>query len=764
MAELAHRLQHYKEIETHGSAVRLNIYVKTTLYPVVTKIGDVLVSLSYGIQGADGAVDEPIQKTSLEFSLVDAPERNTANERWGNWETFFTPDATGFKVELVIDDVVRWTGYITPDSWEEDLSWHAPVSIVARDNWGRLQDFMFDHKGDDDNLISVEDLLAAAVAKAEIPMSVVINKDVAWPTCDDIPLYRHMVNVRQFEDKTWWDALYDTLGSLGIVVTYEDNNTFVAAPLRARVNKGHAYMPDVKKKEFNFVASGHRSLVPAVKEIVEVQNYDFSDDMINAPELTIADFNAGSTYPFTTQPYGVAEKTMPVFSLRPGGFWKQGESGYYSAFCQFNYTPRENDDKVRLTDGKTLFIACNPGTAADYSTAWRNMRGVYCDLNMTMMRADISFRVGAPVRLYGEDYNTGTAPFSMETTSPAVQNVRAKVRYTTASGAVHSWNGSKWEVGDLYCTITPPTSEGAVYECAFTIGSADIDEPGVLHLEFVCGQYIIRGEYTDIGNGMYMPITDIKMTSVWATEAENKVTTKYSESNNVILERQPAIGCLNFDTTSPNEVLNGVYTPTLGRPASREWRMSDDDATTYQLPVLLHKELLAYHSKANNVLTGEMVVDKLKALPSFDCLWLWRGKEHLLMAGRVNLVSGTMEGAELREFVRYGDMWQPHVNIDHFVVGYDGGSVFVRVTANEGTAWSVTTPAWVLPSVFSGNGTADIILTVTAQAADRDGYVFIGPAVVKISQRSVGDFNADYNEDFKQKRDFNADYDKKDMN
>jgi hypothetical protein len=36
---------------------------------------------------------------------------------------------------------------------------------------------------------------------------------------------------------------------------------------------------------------------------------------------------------------------------------------------------------------------------------------------------------------------------------------------------------------------------------------------------------------------------------------------------------------------------------------------------------------------------------------------LWRGKEHLLMAGRVNLVSGTMEGAELREFVRYEDMW-----------------------------------------------------------------------------------------------------------
>jgi len=651
MAELAHRLAYYKDIVTHGSAVRLNIYQKTTLYPITQEIGDVLVSMSYGIQGSGEAVDEPIQKTSLEFSLADAPERNTQKERWGGWETFYTPDATGFKVELVIDGVVRWTGFITPDSWEEDLSWHAPVTITARDNWGRLQDFMFDLAGDEDHLISVADLLTAAAQKAEVAMEVTINEDVAWPFCNGFPLYEHMINVLAFKDRTWWDALYDTLGSLGLVLTYEDGNRFVLAPLRSRVAKGEG-------KEFKFVASGHRSLAPAVREIVETQNYEFSEDMINAPELTIADFNAGSTYPFTTQPYGVTEKVMPVFSLRSGGFWKQGTSGtYYSLLCQFNYTPRQNDDAVRLKDGKTLFLACNPGTAADYATAQNKMRGVYCEVNMTKMRAELSFRVGAPVRLYGSDYNTGTAPYSAEVTSPAIASIHARIVYTPAIGSAKCFNGSAWVTGNTPCTLTPPTSEGAAYEAAFVIPSADIDAPGVLRIEFICGKYIIRGEYTDAGNGMYMPITELKMTGVWATEAENKVTTKYSEGNNVILERQPAVGCLNFDTTSPNEVLNGVYTPTLGRPASREWRWSDEDATTYQLPVLLHKELLCYHGKPNNVLTGEMIVDDLKGLPSFDSLWLWRGKEHLLMAGRVNLVSGTMEGAELREFVRYEDMW-----------------------------------------------------------------------------------------------------------
>jgi hypothetical protein len=645
-----YNLYEYKEITAKWGTARLNIYQKHTgLVPRVQKIGDVLAALNFGIQGADEAVDSPIQKTSLEFALVDAPERNKVNEAWGGWESFFTSDATAYKVELVVNGAVRWTGFITPDSWEEDLSYHAPVSIIARDNWGRLNDFMFDHEGNADNLISVADLLFAAKEKAGVVMDVEIDTDAEWPECNGVALYEHFVNVRAFEDRTWWDALSDTLASLGIVLQYEDYNTFKLRPLRARVNKETT-------KNFAFVASAHRSLAPAVKEIVEKQTYEFSEDMINAPELTIADFASGATYPFTTQPYGTTEKMMPVFSLKSGRFWKQSAGTYYNLLCQFNYLPRENDDEVRLQDSKTLFLACNPGTASDYSTAQTKMRGVYCDLNMTRMRAQISFKAGTPVRLYGESYNTGTAPYSEQFTSPAISSIYMRVTFTPVSGAPKSFNGTKWVSGTAPCTITPPTSEGAVYEHEFTIPSADIDQPGVLHIEFFCGKYIILGDYepTDAdGNGMYMPVVDLKMTPMWETEAENKVTTKYNESNNIIIERNPAIGCLNFDTMSPQEVLNGVYSPETGCPAARVWSMSDGDLET-QLPVLIHQQLLAYHSKPNNVLTGTMVTE---GLPSFGCLWRWRGKEHLLLSGRINLATGHLDGATLREFIRYEDLF-----------------------------------------------------------------------------------------------------------
>jgi hypothetical protein len=652
-------LRYRKSFTTKGCDVTLNIYKKITSSArwVDKEIGEVLVSLNYGIQGSEDAVDSPIQKTSLEFSLVDAPELSTRDKICGAWEEFYTPDATGYKVELVVDDVVKWTGYITPDSWEEDLSYHAPISITARDNWGRLQDYKFDLAGNDDHLISVSELIMAAAEKAELAMNVRVDSAVEWPMCKGKPLYDHYINVLTFEDLTWWDALENTLGSLGMCIQYVDNNEFVVTPLRSRCYVGNEFYDLVPKKEFAFEYPGHRSLAPAVKEIVEVQNYEFSDDMINAPALTIGDFDAGSTYPFTSQPYGTTERLMPVFSLRSDRFWKEGVGDYYSLFCQFNYSPREDDDKVRLQDGNTLFLACNPGTKTDYASAQTKMRGVYCELNMTRMRGEISIKVGAPVRLYGADYNTGTAPYSEQYTCPAISNIFARIMYTAEGYTPMCYNGKKWVSGATYCLLSPETSEGVAYEYEFIIPSADIDVPGVLHIEFKCGKYIILGDYEledANGKGMYMPISEIKMTNVWEVEAENKVTTKYNENNNVILNRRPAIGCVNYDTISPQEVINGIYSPEIGCPAAREWKWNDSDLIT-QLPVLIHQQLLTFYSKPNNVLTGSMLVDS--GLPSFDCLWLWKGKEHLLLAGRVNMITGQMDGATLREFRLYDDMW-----------------------------------------------------------------------------------------------------------
>jgi hypothetical protein len=91
-------------------------------------------------------------------------------------------------------------------------------------------------------------------------------------------------------------------------------------------------------------------------------------------------------------------------------------------------------------------------------------------------------------------------------------------------------------------------------------------------------------------------------------------------------------------------------------------------------------------------------------------------------------------------------------------VSYSGGSVTVKFIADDRVSWDVTAPEWILPSVTTGSGTADITLFVQSSRIGREGLVQIGPAVVKVIQKAVGDFNTDYNDDFKVFRDFNGDY------
>jgi hypothetical protein len=171
--------------------------------------------------------------------------------------------------------------------------------------------------------------------------------------------------------------------------------------------------------------------------------------------------------------------------------------------------------------------------------------------------------------------------------------------------------------------------------------------------------------------------------------------------------------------------------------------------------VLVHKELLCYHSKVNNLLSGDIVnADMIDP----RTIWKWKGKEHLLLSGSYNFLSSQLEGASLREFVRYEKMWLPHTDIDVAEVSYTGGSVTVKFIADDRVSWNVTTPEWILPSVKTGSGTADITLFVQSSRIGREGLVQIGPAVVKVIQKAVGDFNTDYNDDFKVFRDFNGDY------
>jgi hypothetical protein len=74
-----------------------------------------------------------------------------------------------------------------------------------------------------------------------------------------------------------------------------------------------------------------------------------------------------------------------------------------------------------------------------------------------------------------------------------------------------------------------------------------------------------------------------------------------------------------------------------------------------QLPALIHKQLLCYHSKPNNLISGTLINGSILAPAR---IWVWKGSRHILLSGTYNLINGYIENAVLREFLSYEELWK----------------------------------------------------------------------------------------------------------
>ena len=132
---MAYLLKYYKELVSHGHRWRLEIHQDTDDAIDAVEIGPVLQGLRLIMQGDQADIDTPIVKTSLEMVFVDAPDLED-ERKCGYWEEFYTSSATEYRVRLMKDGAVEWTGYVTPDSFSESLQYRGSVTIIARDNLG----------------------------------------------------------------------------------------------------------------------------------------------------------------------------------------------------------------------------------------------------------------------------------------------------------------------------------------------------------------------------------------------------------------------------------------------------------------------------------------------------------------------------------------------------------------------------------------------------------------------------------------------------
>jgi hypothetical protein len=199
-------------------------------------------------------------------------------------------------------------------------------------------------------------------------------------------------------------------------------------------------------------------------------------------------------------------------------------------------------------------------------------------------------------------------------------------------------------------------------------------------------------------------------------------------------------------------VSNGIYGVSGNAiKGSDQWVFHDSD-TPVPLSALVHQQMLAYYAKPNNLLTGELVLDG--DVPDFRSLWRWGGKDHLLMSGTLNVLTGRMENAVLREFTRYDHMWETWVDNDDKLYDYPSRLVpLVCHTSRELTESDIyNLPSWLsvrnIGNILKGRQLISLDMMENASGADRQALIRVDTAYVRITQRAAGDYGIDYGKDY----------------
>lgn len=638
---MAYTLRYYKTLPQPGERdIILEIYEKDGS-GVSMEIGPVVQSLHLDIQGSQDDIDTPIIKTSLVMSFVDAPDHEEASSRkCGDWSEFYTPDSTYWKVVLKARDNSGtfspiWGGYVTPDSFSEQLRYRGSVTIVARDNIGHLQDFPFDATGNEDGMITVYDLVNAAWAKIESPMSLDWRGDAdgaLWLQCEGTDAPSTYVNVSAFEEKNWYEAVESILYSMGMTMRYIGINIVQVASLRYMQYQGREDLSDLPRIEPKFIAYANRELAPAARRIEESVKYDLTDGKLAPLADGVLFSGVQYTSPFISENVFGEQTTynIPVWPIANTGDLGWSNIPSSTLFLDPGRYNLSGDDLIDDAE-RMLFIAGNTGDS----------RAVTYGQRMACKDFRIEMRFGRVVERFNST-SLGYAWFVWPSKFRGYVSVEQ-------NGITQFYTGSGWQTEAFLLEID--IEEGMI---AIDVPIADFAGSAVVKLtiqEIALGWKI--GDVSD-GQGLYVAISSLRFASVESSMLEtNRVNTNYDESNNVIISRNPAFAPAYNEVPFPQIIKNGIfllrdsaYVPAKG------W--SWPGGTPQQMAVYNHLQLLCYYAKPNNVITGDIVNANLGDIRA---LYLWHGREHLLQGGSLNFLNGRIEGAILREFTRYESIW-----------------------------------------------------------------------------------------------------------
>lgn len=676
--------------DQQGHYVRVEVHSKTNDPQAPYRMWG-LTELNLNVQGGTDKIDSPIIKTSLSFSLVEPPtpsydyDMDRRHQKRGGWSEFFTPQSDAYKVVLMTGSTygnwtTRWSGYITPDSWQESLDGYDSVTITARDNIGHLQDFDFDEPGDN-GLISIQDLISKAMTKISVPMSYTIRID---DTVSERSLFfedengdRHTINeayinVSLFEGKSWYEVLEQTLESIGWVCRWTDYNALSFMPLRNMPLMGYEDGTDQPVQHLEFYNGGTRTLDPAYKEIKEEIKYDQEEKIERdaryglsgwsstqttkefiiqtlSPDGTPAG-NRRSNAPVQkcdTQPNPIDGWTDIINALNPEDFIIQGGAEGDSA-------------------GSYLFVAANLNStiASRTNPKWnRFVQSAQCKITFQFTEH--------PMEFYEGSTRTILVPF----VEANLKNIYYRVHYSKG-GTKYYWNGTSWELwssssDDLLKKEYDPVAEIASKLEIELTECKELGPNGIISIELADINYNSFDRYLIDCKGCYARIKSIILeNSQNVNLKKNTVTTVNNEAYNIKSRRTPAFSPFQqtIGFSVPEAYKNGMYRTEPNGVYCWPYNCCWDNNLTEVLPfpVQVHKQILQYHHITNEVLEGQAgaVLEENDGyepieypLIHFDRIFYYKGKKHLLLSANLDLLTGRLTSAIFREYLDWDELW-----------------------------------------------------------------------------------------------------------
>ena len=634
---MAYKLRYYKEIEhADGKVIRLEIHKKDSTAGAI-EIGAVVQGLSLQIQGQQGDIDSPIVKTSLSMTFVDAQDIEDGRKN-GFWEEFYTPDSVLWKVLVKAKDSqgaefrTIWGGYVTPDSFTEDLVYRGSVNIIARDNIGHMQDFPFDAEGDADGMISLYNLVSSAWAKIDSPMALDWRGEgdsIWWMTAGDNTIaYDTLMNVSAFKNMNWYQALEKALYSYGVVMRYAGNNRVVLCSLRSMPD--HGLSDSLQHVEPIFISGATRELVPAVKRIEESVEYDLESHLF--PKLPQSVFTG------ETEKYFVTGNTYEARGIAWFINKKTSGEGWCSPAGPMFFNPQAYPFyKDKDSDAQYNFLVCNTydmkGNVGEYR---------YAEYSRNIAAENVLFSIK-----FGQ-------PYAFNINDELVQG--SMFKSVTVAVIIEQSGVSQYLQKDGTWGMTAVAHVLPAENTSLMIPASALSGKLMLKIQI----HHVETEAEARSGAEYIPIYSAEITQGISMLEKNAVNTNYKAENNVVISRDPEFGPAYNSVALPGFIKNGIFYREGGVivPA-KKWAFGR--AGDQQMAVYNHLQLLAYYAKPNNLISGTIVNGDVTRVA---CIYDWHGAEHMLVSGTYNLLNGHIESAVLREFARYEDMWSDMAGAD----------------------------------------------------------------------------------------------------